>query len=192
MIKLSPTSWLAIAIVAVLQTVALASMVYGRVTLLRDGREIVAEVIPVDPREIFRGDYVILGYGFGRAEVPVSADTVQGDTVYVTLKPGAAPGQWEVVSASGTYPSEGMGAETVVLKGIVSYVSGSAVPGELPKAAVRYGIESYFVPEGTGRELENQVREKKISVVLAVGRSGDVAIKALVIDGKRVAEQPWL
>ena len=56
MIKLSPTSWLAIAIVAVLQTVALASMVYGRVTLLRDGREIVAEVIPVDPREIFRGD----------------------------------------------------------------------------------------------------------------------------------------
>lgn len=192
MIKLSPTSWLAIAIVALLQTVALASMVYGRVTLLRDGREIVAEVIPVDPRDIFRGDYVILGYGFGRAEIPVPADTVQGDTVYVTLKPGAEPGQWEVVSASAAYPSEGMGAETVVLKGIVSYVSGSAVAGELPKAAVRYGIESYFVPEGTGRELENQVREKKISVVLAVGRSGDVAIKALVIDGKRVAEQPWL
>jgi uncharacterized membrane-anchored protein len=57
---------------------------------------------------------------------------------------------------------------------------------------MRYGIESYFVPEGTGRPLEQQVRDKKISAVLAVGRSGDVAIKALVIDGQRLAEEPPL
>jgi uncharacterized membrane-anchored protein len=189
MIKLSPTSWIAVAVVALLQTVALATMVYGRVSLLRDGREIVAEVIPVDPRDLFRGDYVILGYTFGNAQVTVPEATSQGDTVYVTLKP-TAPGQWEVATVDGNYPSLTGGAENVVLKGIVNYVY--RAEGEPLKASIRYGIESYFVPEGTGKDLEQQVRDKKIAAVLAVGRSGDVAIKALIIDGKRVAEQPWL
>ncbi len=185
--KLSPKSWLAVAIVALAQTIALASMVYGRVALLRDGREIVAEVIPVDPRDLFRGDYVILGYAFGRNQVPVPEGTNQGDKVYVTVKE-AAPEQWEVVSTSAAYekPSD---PSNVVLKGIVDYVYQSQ--GELPKAQVRYGIESYFVPEGTGKELEEKVRDKKISAVLAVGTSGDVAIKALVVDGERVHQEPW-
>ncbi len=190
MIKLSPTSWLAIAIVALVQTVALASIVYGRVSLLKDGREIVAEVIPVDPRDIFRGDYVILGYGFTRGEIPAPEETNQGDTIYVTLKPGAAEGQWEVAGLSLTNAQPADPAQ-VVLKGIVSYVS-NPVGNEPRKVSVRYGIESYFVPEGTGRELEQQVRDKKISAVLAVGKSGEVAIKALVVDGKRLAEQPLL
>jgi len=190
MMKLSPTSWIAIAVVALVQTAALASIVYGRVSLLRDGREIVAEVVPVDPRDIFRGDYVILGYAFGRADVAVPPGTVQGDTVYVTLKPVGIE-QWEVVGASATNDTPQDPAQ-VVLKGIVSYVSAAATATEPPKASVRYGIESYFVPEGTGLELEQQVRDKKISAVLAVGPSGDVAIKALVVDGKRLAEQPWL
>ena len=190
MIKLQPASWLAIAIVAAIQTAALAWMVYGRVSLLRDGREIVAEVIPVDPRDLFRGDYVVLGYSFGRGEVPVPVSTVQGDTVYVTLKP-TGPGQWEPVSAEGSYASLTGGPDNVLLKGIVSYVS-QATPAELPKASVRFGIESYFVPEGTGLALEQMVRDKKISAVLAVGGSGAVAIKALTVDGKRIHEEPLL
>ena len=188
MIKLSPTSWLAIAIVALVQTVALASMVYGRVALLRDGREIVTEVIPVDPRDLFRGDYVVLGYTFGRGEIPVPEDVNEGDKIYVTLKE-AAPQQWEVVSASATYPEQA-DASQVVLKGIVSYIS-RPVATDPPKAQVRYGIESYFVPEGTGLELEKQVRDKKISAVLAVGKSGDVAIKALMVDSQRIHQEPW-
>lgn len=188
MSKLSPASWLAVAVVALLQTAALAQMVYGRVTLLRDGREIVADVIPVDPRDLFRGDYVILGYAFGANQVSVPEGTSQGDKVYVTLKP-TAPGQWEVVgtSAAREQPAD---PTYVVLKGIASYVYNAV--NEPPKAQMRYGIESYFVPEGTGRELEQKVRDKKISAVLAVGQSGDVAIKALIVDGERLAEQPWL
>jgi uncharacterized membrane-anchored protein len=185
--KLSPRSWLAIALVALVQTVALASMVYGRVALLRDGREIVAEVIPVDPRDLFRGDYVILGYAFGRSQVPVPEGINQGDTIYVTLRE-AAPEQWEVVSASESYAQPADPAH-VVLKGTVDDVYHPQ--GESPKVSVSYGIESYFVPEGTGRELEAKVRDKKISAVLAVGASGDVAIKALVVDGQRVHEEPW-
>ncbi len=189
MIKLSPRSWIAVAVVALLQTAALAAIVYGRVTLLANGREIVTEVIPVDPRDLFRGDYVVLGYAFGNREIPVPVGTVQGDKVYVTLKPAGAE-QWEVVGTSATH-AEPADAAQVVLKGIVSYVS-QPVGAELPNASIRYGIESYFVPEGTGIALENQVRDKKISAVLAVGTSGDVAIKALAVDGQRIAEEPLL
>ncbi|WP_295558019.1 GDYXXLXY domain-containing protein [uncultured Hyphomicrobium sp.] len=187
-IKLSPTSWLAVAIVAAVQTIALATIVYGRVSLLSNGREIVTEVIPVDPRDLFRGDYVILGYTFGQGEVTVPKGTNQGDKVYVTLKE-TTPEKWEVVGASTDYAHPADSAQ-VVMKGIVSYVS-MPPEGEQPKASVRYGIESYFVPEGTGRELEEKVRDKKISAVLAVGGSGDVAIKALVVDGQRVHQEPW-
>ena len=186
---LTPASWAAIALVALLQPAALATMVYGRVTLLRDGREIATEVIPVDPRDLFRGDYVILGYAFGRTQVPVPEGVSQGDRIYVTLRE-AEPEKWEVVKATAGYEPAGSASE-VVLKGIVDNIY--RPPGaKLPRASIRYGIESYFVPEGTGRELEAKVREKKISAVLAVGSSGDVAIKALVVDGERVAEEPWL
>ncbi|WP_072396651.1 GDYXXLXY domain-containing protein [Hyphomicrobium sp. CS1GBMeth3] len=189
MIKLSPLSWIAIAIVALVQTVALASMVYGRIALLRDGREIVAEVIPVDPRDLFRGDYVILGYAFSRTNVPVPEGVVQGDTIYVTLKE-TEPEKWEAQKAATHYEATANPSE-VVLKGIVDYIYRPTGDAQ-PTASVRYGIESYFVPEGTGRELETMVRDKKISAVLAVGDTGNVAIKALVVDGKRVAVEPLL
>ena len=190
MIRMSPKSWIAVALVALIQTAVLVHIIYGRIALLRDGREIVAEVIPVDPRDIFRGDYVILGYGFSQGgNVPVPNETMQGDTVYVTLMPGEAPGQWEVASSSLSLAAPA-NPDHVVLKGIVNSIYNR--PGQGPTASVRYGIESYFVPEGTGRELEKKVLEKKISAVLAVGTSGDVAIKALVVDGERVVEEPLL
>lgn len=191
MIKLSPASWLAVALVALVQTAVLVHIIYGRVSLLRDGREIIVEVIPVDPRDLFRGDYVILGYGFSQGgNVPVPPGTLRGDTVYVTLRPGEGPDQWEVAGrASDTLiaPSD---PSHVVLRGIVNAVYTRV--GEGATASVRYGIESYFVPEGTGRELEKKVLEKKISAVLAVGTSGEVAIKALVVDGERVVEESLL
>lgn len=189
MIKLSPASWIAVAVVALVQTAVLANMVYGRVALLRDGREIVTEVIPVDPRDLFRGDYVILGYAFSRSQVPVPESISQGDAIYVTLRE-VGPETWEVVKAAAGYEPAPSPSQ-VVLKGIVDHIyrrSGE----EAPAASIRYGIESYFVPEGTGRELEKLVRDKKISAVLAVGASGDVAIKALVVDGQRVAVEPLL
>ena len=33
---------------------------------------------------------------------------------------------------------------------------------------VRYGIESYFVPEGQGKKLEDLAREKKLATLVAV------------------------
>jgi uncharacterized membrane-anchored protein len=78
-----------------------------------------------------------------------------------------------------------------VLKGHIGYVS--AAGRDTPEQArVRYGIESFFVPEGTGRELETLVRDRKLSALIAVDADGNAGIKGLVVDGTRIYEEPLL
>ena len=55
---------------------------------------------------------------------------------------------------------------------------------------MRFGIESYFVAEGTGKVLEDSVREKKIQALVAIGTDGSAALKGLVIDGQRHEDPP--
>jgi len=55
---------------------------------------------------------------------------------------------------------------------------------------VRYGIESYFVPEGQGRTLEALAREKKLASLIAVDGKGNAAIKGILIDGVLQYEEP--
>jgi uncharacterized membrane-anchored protein len=57
---------------------------------------------------------------------------------------------------------------------------------------LRYGIETYFVPEGTGRALEDKVREHKIDAIVAVGEDGTAVLKGLAIDGERHVDPPLL
>jgi uncharacterized membrane-anchored protein len=191
MISLSPKSWLALGVVAAAQTALLGWMVFDRVSLLAHGREIVAEVVPVDPRDLFRGDYVVLSYRFSQTgDVDAPEGARPGDSLYVTMKPTTGDADWQIVAVDTTYPAT-TAPENVVLKGVVDSVW-SLTPGSKPRARLRYGIESYFVPEGTGKRLEDLVRDKKIATVIAVGRDGEAAIKALMIDGKREVEEPLL
>ena len=47
---------------ALVQVVLLSVMIVDRVQILRDGKEVTLRSRPVDPRDLLRGDYVILGY----------------------------------------------------------------------------------------------------------------------------------
>ncbi|MDX2308310.1 MAG: GDYXXLXY domain-containing protein [Hyphomicrobium sp.] len=189
--------WATLLVVAGLQSLVLASMVWGRANLLANGREVVLEVVPVDPRDIFRGEYVILGYKFmqpGDAELPQGTQT--GDKVFVTLtRATTADKDWTVKSIAPQHPGAA-GTEDVVLKATVSDIYHRApedvAAGKPPRGRLRFGIESYFVPEGQGKVLEEQVREGRIEAVVAVGTDGTAALKALIIDGKRVVEEPLI
>ena len=55
---------------------------------------------------------------------------------------------------------------------------------------VRYGIESYFVPQGEGPRLEALARDKKLAARIAVDKGGNAAIKGLQIDGVLQYEEP--
>lgn len=49
---------------------------------------------------------------------------------------------------------------------------------------IRYGIEEYFVPEGTGRALEQPAEGERIDIRVAVNRAGTPAISAILVNGE--------
>ncbi len=180
---------LALAAVALAQTAVLAWMVVDRIRLLRAGREIVLSVVPVDPRDLFRGEYVHLDYVAARvALAPADGEPVKrGETLYVTLEK-SAEAEWRPVEISRTRQGED-NPSRIVLKARALW---DAPVNNMGGPTVRYGIERYFVRQGDGRRLEELARERKLAVLVAVGKDGTAAIKGLIIDGKLQYEEPLL
>ena len=186
-----------IALVAAVQALVLVAMVWDREALLADGRQVTLDVRPVDPRSLFRGDYVILSYDMSRLPLsmfPSHPKMDQRVMVRLAADANAGVGVWKAVGVTSALPDRIAEGE-VVLAGHVRYA-----PPQLrtsPRAAdteqmvlMTYGIESFFVPEGTGRPIELQIGPGKVKVELAVSASGEAAIKALLVDGERVAAEP--
>ena len=190
----APARWLRsgllVALVGAILTSVLGWMVWDRVSLLKNGREIVLPVVPVDPRSLFRGDYVILGYGVSQVPALTGPATSPrpGTPIYVTLEQAADSG-WKAIASSQSHPGK-VADNQIVLRGRDerAFWAGTAAT----QMRVRYGIESFFVPEDTGRELEKAVRDKKISARIAVDARGRAAIKGLLIDGKALHDEPLL
>ena len=184
---------LALAIVALVQTGVLAGMVWNRTRLLASGREIVLPIVPVDPRDLFRGEYVELGYDVGRvpARLLEGPPPANNAAFYVTLEKGPE-GAWRPVKLTRDKPPE-VATDRIVLKGRSRFGS-LARDTDAPNAVnpVRYGIEQYFVPQGEGSRLEALARDKKVAALIAVDGAGNAAIKGLLIDGRLVYEEPLL
>lgn len=179
-----------IAAAAVLLTGILGWMVVDRVRLLASGREIVLPIRPVDPRDLFKGDYARLGFDISLvdpqlmpAPAPLPPNVVYERkpprTVFVTLEQQADQ-SWKPVAVAERMPAA-TAANQVVLKGRTE---------SWDRRRVSYGIERYFVPEGTGGRIEELARTSKLAAIVAVDRRGNAAIKGLVTDGKRIYEEP--
>jgi uncharacterized membrane-anchored protein len=172
------------------------AIVVQRAGILRDGREVRLELTPVDPRDLFRGDYVILNYRIGTVNVPpdASSNFTRGQQVFVTLRPDAS-NKSRAVAISAERPT--VAGPDIVISGFVTLPSTcmlsdtGAIDCKLGRRAVgvRYGLESYFVPQGEGKKIE-QTPMGRLEVVAAVAASGQAAIKRLLIDGNPVYDEP--
>lgn len=146
-----------------LQLLVLLGMVAARIGPLLNGEPITVRVEPVDPRDLFRGDYVILSYAFSRATGDVTG-APEGSTVYaVMVRDG---NHWRADSYTYQKPTEGVFLRGKVLSG----------------GRIEYGIESYFVQEGTGRVYEEAVRNRTLIAELRVTRDGTAALHGLKIE----------
>ncbi|MCO5066122.1 MAG: GDYXXLXY domain-containing protein [Rhizobiaceae bacterium] len=174
------------ALVALLQIGFLGWMIAGRAAVLRDGREVVLKVEPVDPRDLLRGDYVRLGYEIAQIPVglvanipPVPASSGKAP-IFVRLAPGA-DGTWNVTRASFDTPLEPPPASGEVdIRGEVNLRSIAQSDGAVVRPT--YGIERFYLPEGEGRRIEQDMRERPFFVKIAVGRDGAAQIKQF-LDG---------
>jgi uncharacterized membrane-anchored protein len=180
------STWLALAAVALAQTAVLADMVIDRVRLVATGREIVLAIIPVDPRDLLKGDYVRLSFEISRLPTGLlgGAPPPKADApFYVTLEK-KPDGSWSAVKITQRFPQDA-GGDRVAVKGRLQLGSWSD-----SYVWPRYGIESYFVPQGHGLQLEALARDKKLAVLVAVDKAGEAAIKGLIVDGKLQYEEP--
>jgi uncharacterized membrane-anchored protein len=193
MTLLAPRTARALALLALIQTGVLAVMVFDRTRLLTSGREITLPIIPVDPRDLFRGEYVELGYAVGRvpARLLEGAPPSPNAPFYVTLEK-AQDGTWTPVKLTRDKPQEA-GPDRIVLKGRSRFGRLALNAGDADAVhSVRYGIEQYFVPQGEGPRLEALARDKKLAALIAVDGSGNAAIKGILIDGRLQYEEPLL
>ena len=85
----------------------------------------------------------------------------------------------------------------VVVRGRVTSVidreesgTGTVCDQGCAELAVKYGIESYFVPEGEGRKLEEMRNKRRLQIAARVADNGEAAIAGLAIDGKVRYEDP--
>jgi uncharacterized membrane-anchored protein len=177
---------LRIALIIVLQSIALIAMVGMKQYTLSTGTLIVLKTRPIDPRSLFRGDYVRLNYDISSLalnKLEGDKDFQRGDTIYVVVhKDGEF---WTAQAAYHRLPKTGPGQ--VAIKGEVKYAYGNCGANSQDKdcisAQVKYGVENYFVPEGEGRDLERPRSGEVVTIQLAVDRYGNAAIKAVLING---------
>ncbi len=201
-----------VVLVLAIQLGLLGYMIWDRMLILQAGVPVELSVEPVDPRSLFRGDYVILTYKISQ----LNTNTLEGDDtferndlVYVELVKGLE--EWEAVALYQELPATPATDNQVFVKGRVhrAYLrSNVAAPvtdlgtdtpqidrpdGESDQSglelSIKYGVESYFVPEGEGRALEDARNEDRMSVLLAVAKNGTAAIKQLIVDGEVYHEE---
>jgi uncharacterized membrane-anchored protein len=157
------------------QLLILVGMIALRSVPLLTGQTVLVRVMPVDPRDLFRGDYVILSYQFSRT----SPDKIEGLAVNERGR-SRWEGQTVYVPLVADSDQVHMRAEKVTA---VKPEAGLFLKGQMGRyGSLQFGIESYYVQEGSGHRFEQAIRDRKLSAELAVTSGGQAALRGLRIE----------
>jgi hypothetical protein len=154
--------------------------------------------IPVDPRDLLRGEYVRLSTPASGlfvtadrsiSEAPDAATVRAGDdwwdswpgnvglratgtVVYVQLEPDPASGEHRPVTVSRSR-----------IPGAVN-LRGRIAQSYPPHIQVVYGLEAFFMEEGAARPVEEAIRRgQRVQMEVAIAADGRARIRNLIIDG---------
>ncbi len=169
-------------VIVAAQIAVLGFMIAKQEILLTHGTKVLLKCQPIDPRSLFSGDYVILNYeisAIGEDIISKSGiketDQLEKKEIFVALaiKPdgkhyGAVAVSEKIDELKKLYP--------LIIRGRVEYASKTL--------RVRYGVESYFVPQKEGKIIEDSLKD--VSVEVSISESGESAISKLFIGDKEV------
>lgn len=161
-----------IALIA-LQIILLLTIVGKYYYIAASGTLVTLKTAPVDPTDLFYGDYVILNYEISQIKVSavqhVFASGNNVTDVYVVLEKKGKP----YYEATGVFQKKPvLKANQVMMKARVTYY----LPDE-DSLRLEYGIERYYVQENTGQKYE---QNRNLSLVdIRVAKSGDAVIEKL-------------
>lgn len=156
-------------IILVFWVVIIGSFIGFKEFTLRTGKAVLLKTVPVDPRDLFRGDYVVLEYEISTINALnmsyKSHDFKEKDKIYVLLnvdhkKIAIA------IDIDKKKPEEAF------------FIQGTVTDIYKDNLSINYGIESYFVPEGEGLEIERKLGQTYAEV--AIDSFGKSAVKSLI------------
>jgi uncharacterized membrane-anchored protein len=153
--------WLAVAF----QVGVVAAMALSREWILASGTPHIFQTAPIDPRDLFRGDYVRLDYLFSSLpaqqldEAILEGGLAKGQKVYLSLDSDS-----NGVSRGGRlYASPPQGQPYLTGRSLNYWPYSRKYQdrplwreGEMERlpVSVKYGIEQYYVEQGAGRAME--------------------------------------
>ncbi|SFQ21422.1 GDYXXLXY domain-containing protein [Hymenobacter arizonensis] len=134
------------------------------------GQSVILTTTPIDPRDLLYGDFVRLRYTISEAPMALWRDAASAPSrrqaVFVLL----APGPDSVSTAVGVYPkAPKAGPNQAVLRGWVTNVYRKSF-------ALRFNLERYYVPEGSGLRLEKAGRQRPLKVRVSIAPWGQARI----------------
>ena len=129
------------------------------------GREIRLRAQPVDPLDVFRGNYVVLRYGPSRLDTAYPIR--RGDRVCTHLdeENGAWTGRFAI-------PEPDSGSTVICGRARRDADAGTTVE-------VEYGIETYYASEEKAQEIERAIGRVPVYVVLDLDEDGSARIKRI-------------
>lgn len=167
----------------------LGGMMVGHAWPLWTGQDILLRVRPIDPRDLFRGEFVRLDTPASRLFVVADGATTpaefvavrrlgdreprRSEVIYVQLVRGEETGEYEPVSISDAIVDGAFN-----LRGRVRRANGDGA------VHVDYGLDAFYMQEGTARPVERALLDGRlVQMQVAVASSGRARIRMLLVDG---------
>ena len=148
-------------------------------TKLTGPNTVLLETMPVDPRDFLRGDYVILNYKI--SSIPAAwiqrtpQQNLQNQTVYVTLEKRGKFHEATAASLTPHPPAPGQYIARGTIENSWNFRGQASV-------RVNYGIERYYVKEGTGNPRGT------LTVQCVANPDETLLIKQVFVNGKPYAQ----
>ncbi len=165
----------------IIWVLVLLSFVYMKENLLKTGNHVLLETTLIDPLDFLRGNYVQLHYVIANIDtnnLEIYENISNGEPFYLVFRQTetyAVP-----VSIVKERPKEG-----VFIKVTDWYSKVGNFKSEPEMIHVTYGIEKYFIEEGTGTELEKAAAQGKVDVDVVLGKKGNAIINKVIINQKK-------
>lgn len=173
-----------------IQVAIILAIIIFKLAVLTSGTDVLLRIVPIDPRDPLRGDYLAFQYGISNPDSYLFADPQirSGDTVYVVLRKSGK--YWVAQKVQKNKPLDnnqiyikakvargGLGSETDFLP---------SQGREASPIHLVYGIEEYYIPEGTGSGVNLWTESNEVSARVAVDEDGNAVLKQVYLDSK-----PW-
>ena len=160
-------------LIALIQLGLISVPLIDRLQVQTSGTVVPLALVPVDPRDLLRGDYVIINLEIARIspDLPGGSGIESGDEVFVSLKTnGKAAASPEAISRTRDK------AGALAIRGRVDYVNSEEI-------RVNYGIDAFFLPEGEGLIVE-KLDLDRVLLDVAIAQDGRSLPMTLLVDGK--------